>query len=188
MALTRYGICLVGLPGAGKSTLASSLSAATGLPVFRGGAKLRYLSESQDFARNLLLNSAPIPVDMFRSMLEVYLSPEDPGVIFDGAPRSSEQVEVLLGHGLHLGIVVLKIAPSIAVERLDTRGQRSERIDDIGLDSRERVKASIARMDEVQGYALGRGIDLLEVDGTNTPSEVATLVLDWIRNVLPPSE
>ena len=125
-------LVLVGPPGAGKSTIASSLAQHLPVVVIAVGARLRNEAASASplgqQIRAWLAQGRLVPDDCMRQLLHTWLAQLPParGFVLDGYPRSLEQARdldaILAGLGQQLDLVVnLEIAPHEALRRLAGR-------------------------------------------------------------------
>jgi adenylate kinase len=122
MPSSPLNIVLLGFPGSGKSTQAKLLSERLGLAHVDMGSCLRKATvEDTEFGRmvNEIMNVRKelVSDDVVQEVLrrEIERIPSDRGVILDGAPRRSSQIDevesVFQTHGRSLGRVVFLALP-----------------------------------------------------------------------------
>lgn len=123
-------LCIVGLPGSGKTTQANLLRARLGYVPLGGGAWLRKrAAEGDSQAYELLRESKPMPSDLFsvylgESASQVLLQGSG-AMVLDGSPRNVLQAEQIAGWCAEtesrLGVWFLSMSPRESRVRLDDR-------------------------------------------------------------------
>ncbi len=139
-------ICLTGLPGCGKGTLARAFVDAAGgdlVAVATGDIARRISAES---ARS----GAMAPEDLLRSELLMAIDAARPAggaVVVDGLPRKPEQVGWAQEHLIDPLFVFLDTAPEECERRLIARG----RADDTPVYAKMRLTEQAALLEQVLG-------------------------------------
>lgn len=116
--MTKY-ISILGKPGAGKSTLASSL----GVPVVSAGDQARkYLPAKA--GRGLFVNQRRVAQLVSREAKKIIGTPV---VVLEGTPLSEVSASEYKNNGIHFSLVIyLEIPDSIVQKRLEKRGRETD--------------------------------------------------------------
>lgn len=121
-------IVLLGPPGAGKGTLASSLSKSEGLAVFVTGDVLRSsIAEGSELGQRVKADVEAgrlVDDEVILALAREFLAAHPEGVLFDGFPRTSRQAEGLrsiLSDDDELRVVYLDTSEDIILSRLTSR-------------------------------------------------------------------
>ena len=125
-------VVLLGLPGAGKGTVAAALVAAYGRPHVASGDLLRQAvadeTELGRKAKGYMDAGRLVPDDLVVAMVVARLSAEDcrDGFFLDEFPRTQVQAEALdqalAGRGTPLDdVIYLEVDPELVVQRLSSR-------------------------------------------------------------------
>jgi adenylate kinase len=174
-------IVLIGPPGAGKGTQATTLSLRLGVPHISTGelfrAQIEHGTALADDVRHHLSAGTLVPDDLTGKLIAERLAEPDarPGFILDGFPRNLDQADVLDrildGSGQALDAVVeLRLSRAVLIERLSQRG----RDDDTETTIRHRL--DVYRFETTP--LLTRYPDLLvTVDGTGEVDEIAGRII-----------
>jgi uncharacterized protein YprB with RNaseH-like and TPR domain/predicted nuclease with RNAse H fold/adenylate kinase family enzyme len=119
----RLVISVVGLPGAGKTTLTLALAERFGWDYFALGEALRELSRTDDHLRELLANGQLAPEPVVRELLETVLSSRAGNlpILLDGFPRHTDQIGLLDELGLNWKAIFLDLPEEIASKRVLSR-------------------------------------------------------------------
>lgn len=167
-------VCILGLPGAGKTTLIRALAATFGAEVLHPGqyAKQRQLVASQHPSRAELL----VVAGLTESILEYLAQRCDGLVLLDGFPRSRRQAATLLESELGELLVIHLVFPVEDAVRWSVQRQ-SQRIQSEG------VVIPVARLEEQVELALQHdlaaigelaagGARILEIDARQSAVDV----------------
>ena len=180
--MTLRRILLLGAPGAGKGTQATSLVDALGVPHVSTGDMLREAvaagTEVGKQARAIMdagrLVSDEIVIEIARGRLS---QPDaDKGFILDGFPRTLAQAEALdemlqkLGTPLE-ACLALEVDTEAVVARLIGRAELEGRADDNEETIRERMRVYEEQTAPLLAFYGGQGL-LISVDGMGTVDEV----------------
>jgi adenylate kinase family enzyme len=115
-------VSLIGLPGAGKTTLCNSLAAALSWRAFVLGDELRVRALSDSTLQETLdrgqLAPEGLAIDLIRQAAREH---GDRGLIIDGFPRHREQVVMAERLFSPWQVLFLDVPSSIAVSRLASR-------------------------------------------------------------------
>ncbi|TQM82512.1 adenylate kinase [Saccharothrix saharensis] len=133
-------LVLVGPPGAGKGTQATTLSRELGVPHISTGDLFRaHISEQTDLGKEVqeyLDSGELVPDEVTNEMVRVRLSQPDAanGFLLDGFPRNTAQAgvlgEMLATEGQKLDAVLeFRIDEDVVVERLLARGRTDDKED-----------------------------------------------------------
>lgn len=121
-------LTILGAPGAGKGTLASSISTELDIPAISTGALLRDEiasgSELGVYIDSLISKGNFVPDDVMVKILKKRLEKEDcrNGYILDGYPRNADQAAHLPDNGIEItNALLLKIEDEDIVLRLSGR-------------------------------------------------------------------
>jgi uncharacterized protein YprB with RNaseH-like and TPR domain/predicted nuclease with RNAse H fold/adenylate kinase family enzyme len=133
-------VSLIGLPGAGKSTLSRALAARLGWQNFALGDALRVRASSDGSLREILDDGKLAPEALVYELVhEAAQQPVISGLVIDGFPRHQFQVGEARRLFERPVFLFLDVNPELAIQRLSHRGQRPE---DSSETARKRVQES----------------------------------------------
>ena len=179
-------LILMGPPGAGKGTQATSVAAHFGIPAISTGDIFRAnVSQGTELgveAKKYMDAGDYVPDEVTNKMVRNRIDEPDavPGFLLDGYPRTTAQVEELdgmiafTGHKLD-AVVVLTVNPDELVQRLLQRAQSEGRADDTEDVIRRRQEVYAEQTEPLIDLYRARGI-LVEVDGMGSVDEVAARI------------
>ncbi|WP_440223623.1 adenylate kinase [Dokdonella sp. MW10] len=184
-------LVLLGAPGSGKGTQATSLKTALGVPHVSTGDLLRAAVKAGTplglKAKAVMEAGQLVSDDIVLGMLEERLAQPDAntGFILDGYPRNVAQcaaLESLLARiGQPIDIAVkLEVPNELIVERIAGRAAAEGRKDDTPEVVRDRLRVYAEQTEPVAGYFVSKG-KLATVDGVGELS----VVFDRILAALP---
>lgn len=184
-------LVLLGAPGSGKGTQATSLKTALGVPHVSTGDLLRAAVKAGTplglKAKAVMESGQLVSDEIVLGMLEERLAEADAkaGFILDGYPRNVAQcaaLEALLDRiGQPLDVAVkLDVPNELIVDRIAGRAAAEGRKDDTPETVRERLRVYAEQTEPVAGHFAGQG-KLVVVDGVG---ELA-VVFDRILAALP---
>lgn len=175
-------LVLLGAPGSGKGTQASTLKTALGVPHVSTGDLLRAAVKAETSlglkAKAVMEAGQLVSDDIVLGMLEERLAEQDAkaGFILDGYPRNVAQcaaLEALLERiGQPLDVAVkLDVPNELIVERIAGRAAAEGRKDDSPETVRERLRIYSEQTEPVAGYFSDEG-KLVVIDGVGELDEV----------------
>ncbi|MGB0619599.1 MAG: adenylate kinase [Myxococcota bacterium] len=173
---------LLGPPGAGKGTQATSLIDRLGIPHVSTGDMLRAAVAAETpvglQAKAVMESGELVSDEIVIGIAEERLSEDDAqkGFLLDGFPRTIAQAEALEGLLSKLGVdldccLALTVDNDAIVERLLKRAEIEGRADDNEETIRERMREYDAKTAPLLDFYKSRG-RLVEVDGMGTIEEV----------------
>lgn len=173
---------LLGPPGAGKGTQATSLIDRLGIPHVSTGDMLRAAVAAETpvglQAKAVMEAGELVSDEIVIGIAEERLSEDDAkkGFLLDGFPRTIAQAEALEGLLSKLGVeldccLALTVDNDAIVERLLKRAEIEGRADDNEETIRERMREYDAKTAPLLDFYRSRG-RLVEVDGMGTIEEV----------------
>ncbi|MBB84583.1 MAG: adenylate kinase [Deltaproteobacteria bacterium] len=173
---------LLGPPGAGKGTQATSLIDRLGIPHVSTGDMLRAAVAAETpvglQAKTVMESGELVSDEIVIGIAEERLSEDDAqkGFLLDGFPRTIAQAEALEGLLSKLGVeldccLALTVDNDAIVERLLKRAEIEGRADDNEETIRERMREYDAKTAPLLDFYRSRG-RLVEVDGMGTIEEV----------------
>ena len=173
---------LLGPPGAGKGTQATSLIDRLGIPHVSTGDMLRAAVAAETpvglQAKAVMESGELVSDEIVIGIAEERLSEDDAkkGFLLDGFPRTIAQAEALEGLLGKLGVeldccLALTVDNDAIVERLLKRAEIEGRADDNEETIRERMREYDAKTAPLLDFYRSRG-RLVEVDGMGTIEEV----------------
>lgn len=173
---------LLGPPGAGKGTQATSLIDRLGIPHVSTGDMLRAAVAAETpvglQAKAVMESGELVSDEIVIGIAEERLSEDDAqkGFLLDGFPRTIAQAEALEGLLSKLGVeldccLALTVDNDAIVERLLKRAEIEGRADDNEETIRERMREYDAKTAPLLDFYRSRG-RLVEVDGMGTIEEV----------------
>ena len=189
-------LILMGPPGAGKGTQATSVASHFGIPAISTGDIFRAnVSKGTELgveAKRFMDAGDYVPDEVTNKMVRNRIDEPDaePGFLLDGYPRTTAQVEELdgmitfTGHKLDAA-VVLTVDPDELVARLLQRAQTEGRADDTEDVIRKRQELYAEQTEPLIEIYRARGI-LVEVDGMGEVSEVTERIFAAL-DILPES-
>lgn len=175
-------LILMGPPGAGKGTQATTVAAHFGIPAISTGdifrANVSAGTELGVEAKRFMDAGDYVPDEVTNKMVRNRIDEDDakPGFLLDGYPRTPAQVEELdgmisfTGHKLDAAVVLTVDAEEL-VARLLQRAQTEGRADDTEEVIRKRQEVYADQTEPLIELYRARGI-LVEVDGMGTVDEV----------------
>ncbi|WP_340537029.1 adenylate kinase [Nocardioides sp. GXZ039] len=179
-------LILMGPPGAGKGTQATSVAEHFGIPAISTGdifrANVSAGTELGVTAKQYMDAGEYVPDEVTNEMVRNRINEPDaePGFLLDGYPRTTAQVTeldamiVATGHRLDAA-VCLTVDSEELVARLLKRALTDGRADDTEDVIRKRQEVYAAETEPLIGIYRERGI-LVEVDGMGEVVEVTTRV------------
>jgi adenylate kinase len=186
-------IILMGPPGAGKGTQATSVADHFGIPAISTGDIFRAnVTQGTDLgrkAKEYMDAGEYVPDEVTNLMVRNRIDEDDaqPGFLLDGYPRTLAQVEELDGMIKHTGheldaVVVLTVEPEELVQRLLQRAETDGRSDDTEDVIRRRQELYIEQTEPLIEVYRGRGL-LIEVDGVGEVNEVTERIFKALQDV-----
>jgi adenylate kinase len=168
-------LVLLGAPGSGKGTQATTLKASLGVPHVSTGDLLRAAVKAETplglKAKAVMESGRLVSDEIVLGMLEERLAQPDAeaGFVLDGYPRNVAQcaaLETLLDRiGQPLDVAVkLDVPNELIVERIAGRAAAEGRKDDSPETVRERLRIYAEQTEPVAGYFASKG-KLVTVDG-----------------------
>jgi adenylate kinase len=125
-------LCILGAPGAGKSTLASKLSTRFGFKHISAGDVARRLAETDEEVKAELADGRLAPRDKMNAEMARIIDESvknETNIILDGFPRYRAQLD-LLG-GVDALYIMLSISEEAATERLLKRARSDDKMSQI---------------------------------------------------------
>lgn len=189
-------LILMGPPGAGKGTQATTVAAHFGIPAISTGdifrANVSAGTELGVEAKRYMDAGDYVPDEVTNKMVRNRIDEDDaqPGFLLDGYPRTPAQVEELdgmisfTGHKLDAAVVLTVDAEEL-VARLLQRAQTEGRADDTEEVIRKRQEVYADQTEPLIELYRARGI-LVEVDGMGTVEEVTERIFSAL-DVVPES-
>ncbi|MDP3892895.1 adenylate kinase [Nocardioides sp.] len=186
-------LIIMGPPGAGKGTQASTIADRYGIPAISTGDIFRAnVSEGTPLGREAqryMDAGEYVPDEVTNAMVRDRLAEPDcePGFLLDGYPRTVAQVEELDGMldaaGVSLDVVlVLTVEDEVLVRRLLQRAQVEGRADDTEEVIRRRQEVYREQTAPLIEVYAGRDL-LVEVDGMGEVGEVTTRIFGALDRV-----
>jgi adenylate kinase len=187
-------ILLFGIQGSGKGTQAKMLAEDFDLRIFETGAALRRISQSPtELGRTVKSyidagNLAPTPVVMQAVQQAIALYTEDQRILFDGIPRSIEQMREFNGimQGLRRSFrgIQLIVDEEEAVQRIVKRARSEGRADDQNEES-VRQRMHIFREQTVPVIEAYRASgNMIDIDGEGEVDEVYIRLKEAVSDML----
>jgi adenylate kinase len=186
-------LILMGPPGAGKGTQATTVAAHFGIPAISTGDIFRAnVSQGTPLgveAKRYMDAGDYVPDEVTNRMVRNRIDEPDaePGFLLDGYPRTTAQVEELdgmitfTGHKLDAA-VVLTVDPDELVKRLLQRAQTEGRADDTEDVIRRRQEVYTEQTEPLVELYRARGI-LVEVDGMGEVDEVTERIFAALDSI-----
>jgi uncharacterized protein YprB with RNaseH-like and TPR domain/predicted nuclease with RNAse H fold/adenylate kinase family enzyme len=110
---------LVGLPGAGKTTLSRALAQRLGWRCFVLGDALRDAAAKDTSLRNMLAEGNLAPESIVKELIShAAMVGDEPGLLIDGFPRHTEQLSLANELFADWSVICLDVTPSVATSRL----------------------------------------------------------------------
>jgi adenylate kinase len=188
---------IFGPPGSGKGTQAQLITDALGTAHISTGELLR---AEADAGSPLGLQVAPlleaghlVPDELIERVVEQRLRVNDAasGALLDGYPRTVPQAraldEVLATSGRPIDFVLfLRVDPEALTKRLLHRAAEQHRADDNPESIAERLAEYRDLTTPVLDYYRGRGVSVLEIDGSGSVDEVHRRAVEALRSLQRP--
>lgn len=180
-------VLLLGLPGAGKSTVADALTTQGRCSWLSASHVLRDHAQhnpdvATDWNRLWSVGKYAPDSEVLPVLWEAY-SRSTGLVLLDGYPRTTDQLADFSARGGALkAVILLRIPPDTATDRLRARAAREGRTDDAAHVARRRVTAEHARIEELRALAAVRAV-LAVIDADARPEEVTDRVLKTILRI-----
>jgi adenylate kinase len=186
-------LILMGPPGAGKGTQATTVAAHFGIPAISTGDIFRAnVSQGTPLgveAKRYMDAGDYVPDEVTNRMVRNRIDEPDaePGFLLDGYPRTTAQVEELDGMITYTGhkldaAVVLTVDPDELVKRLLQRAQTEGRADDTEDVIRRRQEVYTEQTEPLVELYRARGI-LVEVDGMGEVDEVTERIFAALDSI-----
>lgn len=172
-------VSILGMPGAGKTTVSGLLAQRLRSPRLSTGEAVRDLARDDAELRSLLEAGELAPEATVAALIARFLdeNAEAPVRVLDGYPRHVTQAEYLRGRSTRLIVVVLEIHPGLAVSRIGARDD--ERADDSAATAASRIGREVTAVEEVAQY-LAR--DVTRLDASLDIDNVVKLALNALSS------
>src|SRR5258705_4894725 len=121
-------LSIVGLPGAGKSTVAYAVAAALNASILSTGESLRGVARQNPSLARALSEGKLGPEDLVKQFVDEFLA-EHRIAILDGYPRHREQAAYLLTKTSRLIVAHLVVEPAVRIRRIRQRTLRDDYTD-----------------------------------------------------------
>ena len=186
-------LILMGPPGAGKGTQATSVAERYEVPAISTGDIFRTnVSEGTELglkAKEYMDAGEYVPDEITNLMVRHRIDEPDAerGFLLDGYPRTLAQVEELDGMIEHTGhqldaVVVLTVDAEELVQRLLQRAEKEGRADDTEEVIRRRQEVYAEQTEPLIDVYRDRGL-LIEVEGTGSVDDVQKRIIDALESV-----
>ncbi len=186
-------LILMGPPGAGKGTQATSVAERYKVPAISTGDIFRSnVSEGTELgvkAKEYMDAGEYVPDEITNLMVRNRIDEPDAerGFLLDGYPRTLAQVEELDGMIEHTGhqldaVVVLTVDAEELVQRLLQRAETEGRADDTEEVIRRRQEVYADQTEPLIDVYRDRGL-LIEVEGTGSVEDVQKRIVDALEGV-----
>ena len=117
-------LILLGAPGVGKGTVASSLIKKLEIPQISTGDILREEAKTNQELKDIMNSGKLVPDELVSEIIEKRLQKDDckDGFILDGFPRTTKQAEFLDSKGVKFDFVVnIRLSAEKIIHRLSSR-------------------------------------------------------------------
>lgn len=131
-------VCILGMPGSGKTTLGKNIATRFGFQHISAGDVARHLAESNEDVKKALDAGELAPrEEMNEAMRHVVNGADQKNIIVDGYPRYADQLLDVQEYGPDNAIfLILSCDEETALERLSKRG----RSDDLSAQIKQRIE------------------------------------------------
>lgn len=181
-------VAVMGVPGAGKTTLAAALRASFEAEVFSAGDYLRRrAAEGDQVAASLLFAGRPLSTPAHQQLVDAALSAASESrriLVLDGSPRHVAQAEALAEAPCLIVGVALVIPEEAAYGRLAARAAGSGRIDDSPELSSARIHREARCLDALWDYFQAAGWPLARLDATVSEEVLSDMATIFLRSTL----
>ncbi len=182
-------VAVMGVPGAGKTSLASSLRESLGGAVFAAGDVLRErAAQGDEHAAAKLRRGTPLSVPEHQELVAQAISEAKAAgkmLVLDGSPRHAAQAEGLAAFGCGITGIGLVVTEEMAYQRLVTRGAAGGRLDDSASLSRVRIHREAIELDGLWESFSGAGWPLRLVDASCLEDDVLDAAVSFLAAELP---
>jgi adenylate kinase family enzyme len=168
-------VFVVGIPGAGKSTVAGSLASALGSPVLSIGERLRELSTGDSNLAASLSAGSLGPEAVVQGVVDGFIRAHSIAVV-DGYPRHLKQALYLRSLEMRKLVVHLALDQGRAIERIQ---RRATRMDDVSLQARV-ARDAAALVDVLETLAAST----LTIDALIPVPEVVSAVMHRLHSLI----
>lgn len=167
-------LCVLGLPGSGKTTISDKLVHILDMKCFDVGAILRSKANEDDHIKQIHQAGGLVNSDRVLNIFEEALSGDR--WLLSGSPRKPEEADYVLNHPNWIKdpgyLIYLKLEPSIAKQRLLSRGRHDD--NDQIINKRLEEHFSITKKSVKKFEDQGR---VIVVDATQSQDDVCETVL-----------
>lgn len=163
-------LSIIGLPGAGKSSVANAVSSALNVPALSTGDALRRVAQLEPDLSNALAEGKLGPELLVRRFVDEFVELHSIAIL-DGYPRHGEQAAYLLTKPARLIVAHLEIDPTIAMARIR---QRPARGDDSDASIVQRVMRDKPAIDDVVKILVA---SVVSYDGRLEPTQTAASIV-----------
>lgn len=177
-AMSKLNIILLGIPGAGKTTLANNLSTINPdvnyISVGEISRSLPADSEQRKYLDQLFQAGSPVGIpEFFLDLIEPYVdacASKGEGFILDGIPKKHEEMQPLMTFMKNKGITIdmavsCEVDPLHAYERVSERGPRHNDNDSMEVFA-NRTKIYLENLSIFKNTLQNEGAQLVTIDTT----------------------
>ena len=177
----------MGGPGSGKGTIAELLMRGREFNYIETGALFRSLPADSDIAE-IMRCGGLIPDEKIFPLITKVCGATDASwrdILFDGFPRNVSQVRWLIENfrACRIAVIYLSISESVMVSRIHKRLVLGSARADDAKDAiiRRRLGAfSTETLPAIEFLRNAPGVEFLEIDGTDTPGQIAKTAANFI--------
>ena len=178
VALSKMNVILLGIPGAGKTTLADNLRIMNpGINYISVGEISRNLpidSDQRKYLNKLFQAGSPVGIpEFFLDLIEPHIDAciaKGEGFILDGIPKKHEEIQPLItfmeSKGISIDMAVsCEVGPLHAYDRISERGQRRNDNDSMEVFA-NRTKIYLENLSNFKNALKDEGAQLVTIDTT----------------------